>query len=56
MRAVKIGEEKNNFSKFVEQFGKIAGKKGQGLEKYRYLFEESDNEVVYCYRLDADCL
>lgn len=56
MGAVKIGEEETDFSRFIERFGEIAGKEGQDLEKYRYLFEESDDEVVYCYRLDADCL
>lgn len=54
--AVKIGEEESDFSKFVERFGEIAGKEGQDLEKYRYVFGESDDEVVYCYRLDPDCL
>jgi len=56
MGAVKIGEEETDFLKFVERFGKIMRKEGQDLEKYRYLFEESDDEVVYCYRLDANCL
>ncbi len=55
MGAVKIGEEESDFSKFVERFGEIAGK-GYDLEKYRYLFEKSDDEVVYCYRLDLDIL
>jgi len=56
MGVVKIGEEESAFSKFVERFGEIAGKEGQDLEKYRYLFGESDDEVVYCYRLDPDFL
>ncbi len=54
--AVKIGEEESAFSKFVGRFGKIAGEKGQDLEDYKHLLGESDDEVVYCYRLDPDCL
>ncbi len=54
--AVKIGEEESAFSKFVERFVEIAGEKGQDLEDYKHLLGESDDEVVYCYRLDPDCL
>lgn len=56
MGAVKIREEENAFSGFVERFGEIVEKEGQDLEKYRYLFEESDDEVVYCYKLDVNDL
>lgn len=56
MGAVKIREEENVFSRFVERFGEIVEKEGQDLERYRYLFEESDNEVVYCYKLDVNDL
>ncbi len=52
MGAVKIREEETAFSRFVERFKEIVKKEGEDLEKYRYLFEESDDEVVYCYRLD----
>ncbi len=52
MGAVKIREEETAFSRFVERFEKIVKKEGENLEKYSYLFEESDDEVVYCYRLD----
>jgi len=54
MGAVKIGEEETDFSKFVERFRKTAGEDGQDLEKFRYLFGESDDEVVYCYSLNPN--
>lgn len=54
MGAVKIGEEETAFSKFVERFKETAEKEEQNLEKYRDLFGESNDEVVYCYRLDLN--
>lgn len=51
MGAVKIREEETEFCRFVELFKESEGKEGLDLEKYRYLFQENDNEVVYCYRL-----
>lgn len=54
MGAVKIGEEGTAFSKFVERFVEIEGKEVRDLEDFRYLFGESDNEVVYCYRLSPN--
>lgn len=52
--AVKIGEEESTFLKFVEKFGEIAGEKE--LEDYKYLFGESNDEVVYRYRLNSNFL
>lgn len=52
MGVIKIGEEETAFSKFVEKFKDTAEQKEQDLEKFRDLFRESDDEVVYCYRLD----
>lgn len=52
--AVKIGEEETAFSKFVERFRKTAEEEGTDLENFRYLFGESDDEVVYCYSLDPN--
>ena len=54
MGAIKIGEEETAFSKFVERFNGTAEKEEQDLEKFRDLFGESTNEVVYCYRLDLN--
>lgn len=54
MGAIKIGEEKNNFLKFVDRFKKIAIKEGCDLEKFRNLFCEDINEVIYRYRLNLD--
>lgn len=56
MGAIRIGEEETEFFGFVERFKEIAEKEELDLEKYRYLFEESDNEMIYCYRLDTNCL
>lgn len=47
MGAVKIGEEETAYSRFVEKFGEIAEKEGQDLERFRDLFGESTDEVVY---------
>lgn len=52
MGAVKFREEETAFSRFVERFEEIVKKEGEDLEKYSYFFGKSDNEVVYCYRLD----
>ena len=54
MGAIKIGEEETAFSRFVEEFSEIAEKEGQDLERYRYLFGESIDEVVYRYRLNPN--
>lgn len=54
MGAVRIGEEETEFSKFVEKFRETADKDGQDLEKFRHLFGESDDEVVYCYSLNPN--
>ena len=54
MGAIKIGEEETAFSKFVERFKGTAEKEEQDLEKFRDLFGESTDEVVYCYRLDLN--
>ena len=54
MGAIKIGEEKTAFSRFVEEFSEIAEKEGQDLERYRDLFGESIGEVVYRYRLNLN--
>lgn len=54
MGAVKIGEEETDFSRFVEKFRKTAEEDGQDLEKFRHLFEESDDEAVYCYSLEPN--
>lgn len=51
MGAVKIGEKETDFSRFVEVFRKAAEEDGLDLEKFRHLFGESDDEVVYCYSL-----
>lgn len=54
MGAIKIGEEETAFSRFVEEFSEIAEKEGQDLERYRDLFGESIDEVVYRYRLNPN--
>ncbi len=54
MGAIKIGEEESDFSKFVEMFKATAEIGEQNLEKFRDLFGESTDEVVYCYRLDLN--
>ncbi len=54
MGAVRIGEEETEFSKFVERFRKTMDKDGQGLEKFRHLFGESDDEAVYRYSLNPN--
>ena len=54
MGALKIGEEETAFSRFVEEFSEIAEKEGQDLERYRDLFGESIDEVVYRYRLNPN--
>lgn len=54
MGAVKIREEETYFSRFVECFRKTAEEMGQNLEKFRYLFGESDDEAVYCYSLNPN--
>ena len=54
MGAVKIGEEETDFSRFVEKFRKTAEEDVQDLEKFRHLFEESDDEAVSCYSLDPN--
>lgn len=51
MGAVKIGEEETDFSRLAEKFRKTAEGGGQDLEKFRHLFEERDDEAVYCYSL-----
>lgn len=40
--------------KFVERFRKAAEEDGQHLEKFRHLFGESDDKVVYCYSLNPN--
>lgn len=50
MGAVKIGEVETAFSLFVEEFSEIIEKDGQDLERFRDLFGESTDEVVYQYR------
>lgn len=52
MGAIRIGEDKSAFSKFIESFKETVEIEERELEKFRDLFEESNNEVVYCYRLD----
>ena len=54
MGAIRIGEEETAFSRFVEEFSEIAEKEGQDLERYRDLFGESIDEVVYRYRLNPN--
>lgn len=54
MGAVKIGEEESEFSRFVEEFRETAENAGQDLEEFRYLFGESADEKVYCYRLNLN--
>lgn len=54
MGAVKIGEEETDFSRFVEMFRKTAEEDGLDLEKFRHLFGEGDDEVVYCYSLNPN--
>ena len=56
MGAVKIGEEETDFQKFAERFGTTIEKKGQDLEQYRNLFDESDDETVYRYKLEPEVL
>lgn len=52
--AIKIGEEKNDFLKFVDMFKETAIKDGHDLEKFRDLFGEDINEVIYRYRLNPN--
>lgn len=54
MGAIKIAEEETAFSRFVEEFGEIAEKRGQDLERFRDLFGESIGEVVYRYRWNSN--
>ncbi|SCI87109.1 Uncharacterised protein [uncultured Roseburia sp.] len=54
MGAVKIGEEETAFSRFREKFRKTAEEGGLDLEKFRHLFRESADEIVYCYSLNPD--
>lgn len=54
MGAVKIGEEETDFVKFAERFRKTAEENGQDLDKFKHLFRESDDEVVYCYNLNPN--
>lgn len=54
MGAVKIGEEETDFSRFVERFRKTAEEDGWNLEKFRHLFGESNDEVVYRYSLNPN--
>ena len=53
MGAVRIGEEGTDF---LEQFIESVGKERLDLKKYRYLFQEEDDEVVYRYRLSLNSL
>lgn len=38
----------------MERFRKAAEEDGQHLEKFRHLFGESDDKVVYCYSLNPN--
>ena len=50
--AIKIGEEETEFQRFSERFKEIMEEQEQDIENYRHLFGESDDEVVYRYKLD----
>lgn len=53
MGAVKIGEERTYSSRIIEGFGETVESVGN-LGKFRHLLGESDDETVYCYRLNPD--
>ena len=52
MGAIKIGEEESAFSRLAGIFKATTEIEEQSLEKFRDLFGESTDEVVYCYKLD----
>lgn len=54
MGAVKIREEETDFSRFVKRFCKVGEENRWDLEKFRHLFGEGDDDVVYCYRLEPN--
>lgn len=52
MGAIKIGEEESAFSRLAGIFKATTEIEEQSLEKFRDLFGESTDEVVYCYKRD----